>query len=278
MKTGRETVLEQYENSGNLGARAALHQRYSTNSYPWFRWLFDQLDLPDDGRVLELGCGPGTLWVENLDRVPDGWSVTLTDLSAGMVGESRGKLQDDLNNVAFQVADAQDLPFADATFDAVIASHMLYHVSDRQRALREIARVLVPSGRLYAATNGAGNLDRIKTLKRTYFPRYAANEEESRLDGFKLENGAAQLREVFPDVTLRRYPDALVVTEAEPLVAYVLSTMFAQAAQRDLSPEDFEGTVDALRRELTEELGRDGVIHIAKETGIFVAATAAPRA
>ncbi|MDQ3327660.1 MAG: class I SAM-dependent methyltransferase [Chloroflexota bacterium] len=274
MKTGRETVRKQYDNSANLGARAALHQRYSTNPYPWFRWLFDQLDLPSDARVLELGSGPGTLWVENQDRVPDGWRVTLTDLSAGMVDEACGKLHEGMNHVAFQVADAQNLPFANATLDAVIASHMLYHVPDRQRALREIARVLVPGGELYAATNGASNLDRIKTLKRTYFPRYAATDEESRLEGFTLENGAAQVREVFPDVALRRYRDALVVTEAEPLVAYILSTMFAQAAQRDLSPEDFAGIVDALRRELTEELAHDGAIRIAKEMGIFVAVAA----
>ncbi len=278
MKTRRETVLEQYRDSANLGARAALHERYSTNPHPWFRWVFDQLDLPDDTRVLELGCGPGILWVENLDRVPDGWCVTLTDLSAGMLEEARGKLHEGLNHGAFQVADAQDLPYDDSAFDAVIASHMLYHVPNRQRALREIARVLVPGGRLYAATNGAGNLDRLRVLKRTYFPQYAATEEESRLEGFALENGTAQLRQVFSDVVLRRYRDALVVTETEPLVAYVRSTMFAQAAQRELPPREFEGILGALRRDLDEELARHGAIRIAKEMGLFIATTDVTRA
>lgn len=278
MKTRRDSVLEQYRDSANLGARAALHERYSTNPHPWFRWVFDQLDLPDDARVLEVGCGPGILWIENLDHVPDGWHITLTDLSAGMLEEARGKLHEGLNNSAFQVADAQDLPFKDHAFDAVIASHMLYHVPDRQQALREFARVLVPGGRLYAATNGAGNLDRLRVLKRTYFPQYAATDEESRLEGFTLENGAAQLRHVFPDVSLRRYQDVLVVTETEPLVAYVRSTMFAQAAQRELPPQEFEGILGALRRDLDDELARDGSIRITKEMGLFIATTDVTRA
>ena len=48
----------QYKDSGNLEARFQLHERYSTNKYGWHRWVFDQLRVPRDGRVLELGCGP----------------------------------------------------------------------------------------------------------------------------------------------------------------------------------------------------------------------------
>ena len=56
---------KQYRDSGNLKARIALHSRFSTNPYGWFRWVFDHLDLPPQNRLLELGCGAGDLWVEN---------------------------------------------------------------------------------------------------------------------------------------------------------------------------------------------------------------------
>ncbi len=62
----------QYRDAANLDARVRLHQMYSTNPYNWHRWCFDQLDLPPDARVLELGCGPGYLWRENPDRIPPG--------------------------------------------------------------------------------------------------------------------------------------------------------------------------------------------------------------
>lgn len=54
---------EQYQDAANLNARIALHQRFGTAKIGWHPWVFDQLDLPPDACVLELGCGPGLLWV-----------------------------------------------------------------------------------------------------------------------------------------------------------------------------------------------------------------------
>jgi ubiquinone/menaquinone biosynthesis C-methylase UbiE len=85
-------VESQYRDASNLNARIALHERFSTNAYGWQRWVFDQLELPPDARVLELGCGTGKLWVENRDRTPEGWDVTLTDASPGMLREARRNL------------------------------------------------------------------------------------------------------------------------------------------------------------------------------------------
>ena len=77
---------DQYKDSSNLDARVAIHQRFSTNPYGWFRWIFDTLlKLPSSARILELGCGHGLLWKENVDRIPSGWMITLSDLSPGML-------------------------------------------------------------------------------------------------------------------------------------------------------------------------------------------------
>jgi hypothetical protein len=60
----------QYRDASNLNARIALHTHYSTNHYGWFPWLYDQLDLTDQTTLLELGCGAGSLWTQNQDRLP----------------------------------------------------------------------------------------------------------------------------------------------------------------------------------------------------------------
>ena len=52
----------QYKTSNNLTARAALHQRFSTNPQPWPQWVFAELAPHLRGRVLEVGGGPGWLW------------------------------------------------------------------------------------------------------------------------------------------------------------------------------------------------------------------------
>jgi hypothetical protein len=72
-------VTSQYRDASNLNTRIGLHQRFSVNPYGWLPWVFDQLELPSQARILELGCGTGQLWLDNIDRIPAGWEITLTD-------------------------------------------------------------------------------------------------------------------------------------------------------------------------------------------------------
>ena len=68
----RMDLARQYATSANLAARIELHQRFSTNPSGLQRWVFDRLQLAPGMRVLEIACGAGSLWRENLDRMPRG--------------------------------------------------------------------------------------------------------------------------------------------------------------------------------------------------------------
>ena len=200
---------EQYKDASNLDARIALHTRFSTAKTNWYRWLFDHFKLPPDARVLELGCGPAKLWRENLERVPH-WDVTLTDASPGMIEEARAYLEDAPRAFAYKVVDVQEIPFADASFDAVVAIHMLYHVPDQPRALAEIRRVLRPGGRFYASTNGRshmheiGDLSTPAQLNRTIIRNREVNIEQ-RADS--SEGKLDSVTKLFkPEVVLRSQP------------------------------------------------------------------------
>ena len=72
---------DQYRDASKLDARVELHKRFSTNPYGWPRWVFDRLNIAPHSRILELGCGPAYLWSENLERIPAGLSVMLSDPS-----------------------------------------------------------------------------------------------------------------------------------------------------------------------------------------------------
>ncbi len=252
---------DQYRDSSNLDARVVIHQRFSTNPYGWFKWVFDTLlKLPENAKILELGCGHGLLWKENISRIPDGWNITLSDLSSGMLDAAWRNLVVSGRAFQFKEIDAQSIPFEDETFDAVIANHMLYHVPDRPKAIAEIKRVLKPNGHLFATTIGQNHLKEMANWIRCVS---LGSDFESFGSPFTLENGLEQLKQFFAQVTLSRYPDRLQVTEVKPIIAFILSTSHAA--------EIVEEELAKLEIELEQERKEKGMIFIQKDSGLFEA-------
>ena len=95
-------------------------------------------------RVLDLAAGTGT---SSAGYAADGADVVACDFSTGMVAEGRRRHP----GIAFVAGDATALPFADGSFDAVTISYGLRNVQDTVGALKEMARVTRPGGRLVVA-------------------------------------------------------------------------------------------------------------------------------
>jgi len=256
---------EQYKDSRNLNARIELHRRFSSNPYGWARWLFDRLEESvgtGSARILEIGCGPAVGWRANRTRIPDGWVLQLTDFSLGMVGEARDVLG---RRADYALADAQALPFADDSFDVVVANHMIYHIPDRPRAFAEFARVLVSGGVLFASTVGERHLEEIDVRLRAFglgdgLLGTAVNTH------FTLENGGTQLAGPFGEVARVEYEDSLRVTEVEPLLDYVRS----MTAGEELTA----AMADDLRADVKAEIAAHGWFFITKSSGVFTARNA----
>lgn len=259
-------MAQQYGTTANLDARIALHQRFSVNTYGWSAWVFDQFDLPAECRILEVGCGTGGLWQANRQRIPAYWHLVLTDASVGMLETTRNNLDGLAQLAEITRADAQSLPYDDASFDAVIANHMLYHVPVLDTALSEIRRVLKPGGSLYATTLGAQQNRELFEALTPFAAEMAArlNPQEIRTR-FSLENGRSRLAPWFIDIQLRRYADAFRVTEVDPLVAYVQS--IATSEEPVLSGDGLR----QFRNIIIEQIALHGAFHITKDSGIFVA-------
>jgi Methylase involved in ubiquinone/menaquinone biosynthesis len=242
-----ERLQEQYATDQNLSARISLHAAYSVNGH-WFEWLFDR-EAPGSGaRILDLGCGPATLWRVNRKRIDASWSLTLADLSAGMIEAARHSLGE---RVTYVVTDAQELPFPAASFDVAIANHMLYHVPDRPRAFAELRRVLVPGGAFHASTNGRGHLAELAAL-------IPGQNEWGYVEAFGLETGPQQLEPFFTNIRVERFDDALAVTEVEPVLAYIRST--SRYRGDDLT---------SVRENVEAAIARNGAFHVTKSQGVI---------
>ncbi len=148
-------VASEYADESRLRRRAAGYAGAGTRDDARIP-LVDAVVAATPRRVLAVGCGWGELaeWIAR----ETGAEVVAIDLSPRMVelASERG--------IDASVADVQQLPFADGTFDVVVAAWMLYHVPDLDRGLADIARVLRPGGTLVASTNSRFHLDELREL------------------------------------------------------------------------------------------------------------------
>lgn len=258
----------QYKDSGNYNARIVLHYRFCTNKYLWPAWVFDRFRREPGLAVMELGCGNGYLWRVNANRIPEGWDVTLTDFSEGMLADAARLIGNSAPGIRYEVADAERIPRGDGTLDMVIANHMLYHVPDRKKALSEIRRVLKKDGVLYATTMRAEHMAEMRALIAGYRlgPGRGTGARTNRvIANFSIENGAEQLREFFPDVRLEIYENTLVIDEVGPLVDYAYSLNRISDDRVVLRDDEREAFTAFLRERLAGES-----LVVPADSGLFV--------
>lgn len=145
----RERVRDVY--SGPQGALLATASLLSLHTPMGERLLRErQFDIRGAERILDVGSGAGQIASHLLKYADPGASIVCCDLSPQMLRRARNRLKSDLpEHVA---ADLARLPFADGSFDCVTCGYVLEHLPDARTGLAEMARVMVPGGRMLLLT------------------------------------------------------------------------------------------------------------------------------
>jgi len=107
--------------------------------------LAEACDLLTDERVLDVAAGNGNATLAAARR---GARVTSTDYVAGLLDRGAERARAERLDVSFQVADVEALPFADASFDAVLSTFGVMFAPDHAKSAAEMARVCRPGGRI----------------------------------------------------------------------------------------------------------------------------------
>ena len=112
-------------------------------SRPIAESLLYKLDIPPGRRWLDVGCGTGALTSAVLEHAAPA-EIIGVDNSEGFLSHARARISD--GRAAFEIGDAQALPFSDGAFDAVVSGLMLNFVPEPGRAASEFARAAAPGG------------------------------------------------------------------------------------------------------------------------------------
>ena len=159
--------------------------------------LCEAVDLRSGAQVLDVAAGNGNATLAAARRWCD---VTSTDYVAVFLESGRRRAHAEGHLIKFQEADAEQLPFADRSFDAVLSTFGVMFAPDQERAARELVRVCRPGGRIgLASWTPDGFIGQVLTLMAKYAPLAAGLESpclwgtRSRVDHL-FRAGAKEIR------------------------------------------------------------------------------------
>lgn len=241
-----------HEFDGRRYEKASDHQK------EWGTKLIAELDLQRTERVLDLGCGDGTLTAQIAELLPHGEVVGI-DASQGMIDAALPKARD---NLQFFLMDINDLDFSER-FDVVISNATLHWIKDHKRLLENVYRALRAGGRLRFNFAGDGNCSHFFKVIReamaleeftTCFAEFEWPWYMPSIDGYRalVESSGLQDAQVWGENADRYFPDkeAMIRWIDQPSLVPFLAHV--PAPDRDA----FRGFV--VRRMVEETMQEDG--------------------
>jgi ubiquinone/menaquinone biosynthesis C-methylase UbiE len=208
-----------YNEPNKLQVRLDAWKKFGTNKTGYFHWLSSKLIVlrHKGASFLDVGCGTGLLLKAAGKRYKD-INIFGLDLSEAMVREAKAQIRE-FEHCKVILGNAEKLPFINNSFEAVSATHMLYHVPNINKAVAEMKRVLKPSGIVFLTTSDYQldkGLNRIHylALDKLGFPKFMKNK--SSYLRFTPDYALTLIKKHFSEVRVFHYRNDSVYRDVSP--------------------------------------------------------------
>lgn len=221
--------------------------------------LASRISIPDKGVLLETAAGTGLATRKIRNQVSSSIKIVATDLNADMLQLAEGKF-DASENIEFQTANAENLPFDDSFFDGVACQFSIMFFPDKLAALKEAARVLKPGGSFYF--NIWDSFEHNELVKATHETLSSFFTEESP-DFFTTPYGYFEIDKVkellgtagFSDIEIAVLPRRSSASQARDVaLGYILGTP-ARLQIEKIAPDSLNDVVDRVEQAIIKKFG-----------------------
>ena len=257
-----DALRDQYATPDPLRVRLDTHRLYSERHDDLHGECAGSMRLSGGESILDVGPGPGEFEARLRAEGHHGRLVGV-DASAAMCVEARAAAP----TAGWLVGGAACLPIASASFDWVVARHMLYHVADIHAALLEARRALAPDGAMLVTTNAADSLPALRRVREQARGAFRLDEPSiTAASAFTSTNAPQLLSAVFPRVEVRGLENALVFRDPEPAARYIASAFTCRRSVA-LRGELLTYLADAV----AAEMDAAGVLRDPKSVAVYIA-------
>lgn len=204
-----------------------FYEKYGSRQRDWYPWLFRQLQLSENERVLDIGGGYGLVWRCSFPQIPRGVHIRVLDKARdeldaleAYVHENRHLLQKG-SSFSFENADVNHAAIDKGAYDCIVSLHMWCYIENRVAYLDKVYQALKPQGRICANFNWKDYVPALDQLLKGFSRDLDIEPLNGKQHTFLLEM-ERDFRARFPDTTCASYDNELHISDSGDLYRFLL--------------------------------------------------------
>ncbi len=254
---------DNYKDKTKLSRRKSFYKNYVKPKIDFKEEVLKVLELKGNERILDIGCGFGDFLINLKDKGHKGDLIGI-DISEGMIKEALSMNK----NIRFFVANAEKLPFGKKEFDVILCKHMLYHVNDIKKALKEVNRTLKDDGLFVITLNTLTHHSREHV---EYFKKLLSKKLKSKfLDNnnvINLENYERYTNDFYILKELKFFM-YLKIKKSKPIVEYMdtIREFYYPIPKNN----EWKAALEVISKEVKREINYNGIFNETLGNGIIL--------